>query len=159
MMDAAAVVAIDPVDGGQDVPDTGGQQELSRTKSPAVLRHDLERGRRRWPFAGGQFPGEVHLGVEELDDRSATIAKRVLGSSLVRLENEYDAIGGDTRYVTRLILGDDTVPGRLLLNKVARTKAFPEHQVAPWIRHHIEEIGNLENFLPDLVRYHADQEP
>ena len=102
---------------------------------------------------------DIHVGVEEIDDRSATIAKRVLGSSLVRLENEYDAIGGDTRYVTHLVLGDDTVHGHLLLNKVARTKAFPERKLGPWIRHHIEEIGNLENFLPDLVRYHADNEP
>jgi hypothetical protein len=28
--------------------------------------------------------------------------------------------------------------------------ASPEERITPWITHHIEEIGNLENFLPDL---------
>jgi hypothetical protein len=55
--------------------------------------------------------------------------------------------------------GDNSPLGRLLLNRVAHRRAFPPTRIRPWTRHHIEEIGNLENFLPDLFRDRADQEP
>jgi hypothetical protein len=58
-----------------------------------------------------------------------------------------------------MTLGDDTLPGRLLLNRVARTRAFPPSKLERWIRHHIEEIGNLENFLPTLFGARAEVEP
>jgi hypothetical protein len=58
-----------------------------------------------------------------------------------------------------MALGDDTLPGRLLLNRVARTRALPPHKLERWIRHHVEEIGNLENFLPDLFDARAEREP
>jgi hypothetical protein len=35
---------------------------------------------------------------------------------------------------------------------VARRRAFPPEKLTAWTRHHIEEIGNLENFLPALFR-------
>jgi hypothetical protein len=55
---------------------------------------------------------------------------------------------------TTLTIGDTTLLARAFLNRVARRRAFPETRIDPWIRHHIEEIGNLEHFLPDL---YADQ--
>jgi hypothetical protein len=60
------------------------------------------------------------------------------------------ATRGGTRYVTRMSVGDDTLAGRLLLNWIARSRAFPPEKLRAWTRHHIEEIGNLENFLPCL---------
>jgi hypothetical protein len=57
-----------------------------------------------------------------------------------------------------MTLGDNTLPGRLLLNRVARTKALPPPKLERWIRHHIEEIGNLEHFLPTLFDARAPVE-
>jgi hypothetical protein len=31
--------------------------------------------------------------------------------------------------------------------------------MTPWVRHHVEEIGNLPHFLPDLFRDEAGVEP
>ena len=80
----------------------------------------------------------------------AVIAKRVLGTGVVRLENEFGTGPAGATYVSRMTIGDRTPLGRLLLNRIAHHRAFPAQRIGPWIRHHIEEIGNLENFLPAL---------
>jgi hypothetical protein len=46
-----------------------------------------------------------------------------------------------------------------VLNAVAHHRAMPPRLVGPWTRHHIEEIGNLPHFLPDLFREQAGTEP
>ena len=102
---------------------------------------------------------DLQVTVETVDQQFAIISKRVLGTSVVRLENEFESYHGGSNYTTRLTLGDTTLLGGLFLNGVAHTLAFPAPKLAAWIRHHIEEIGNLENFLPDLYHYRADREP
>jgi hypothetical protein len=102
---------------------------------------------------------DIHVGVEQIDTQAAIICKRLLGTSIIRLENEFTPYDGGTRYVTHLIIGDTTPLAHLFLNRMANDRAFPTPKLAAWIRHHIEEIGNLENFLPDLFRYRADHEP
>ena len=101
---------------------------------------------------------DIHVAVEKMTERSAIISRRIAGSSVVRLENEFESSDAGARYVTRMTLGDDTLPGRLLLNRIARTKAFPPPKLKRWIRHHIEEIGNLEHFLPTLFDARAPVE-
>jgi hypothetical protein len=102
---------------------------------------------------------DIQVTVETIDTQAAIICKRLLGTSIIRLENEFTSYNGGARYVTRLTIGDTTPLARLMLNRVAHTRAFPPAKLAAWIRHHIEEIGNLENFLPDLYRYRSDHEP
>jgi hypothetical protein len=58
-----------------------------------------------------------------------------------------------------MTLGDTTRAGRLVLNRVAHRRAMPPRKLEKWIRHHIEEIGNLENFLPELFRRRSALEP
>jgi|SRR3954468_499676 hypothetical protein len=102
---------------------------------------------------------DIHVAVESIDGRSAVISRRVLGSAVVRLENEFQSTRSGAKYITRMTLGDDTLPGHLLLNRVARTRALPPRKLERWIRHHIEEIGNLENLLPGLFDTRAALEP
>lgn len=101
---------------------------------------------------------DIRVAVEEVSAERAVVAKRVAGTAVVRLENEFHKGPDGARYTTRLSIGDTTVLGRLLLNRVARTRAFPPRKILPWIRHHVEEVGNLEHFLPDLFRKRADHE-
>ena len=110
----------------------------------------------------GRDPGnlvDIHVTVETIDSREAILTKRVLGTSIVRLENEFRPTSAGCRYTTHLTLGDTTPLARLALNWIAHSRAFPPPKLSAWIRHHVEEIGNLENFLPDLFRYRADHEP
>jgi hypothetical protein len=102
---------------------------------------------------------DLEVTVETIDSEVAIITKRLLGSSIVRLENEFTPTNVGCRYTTHLTLGDTTALGRLVLNSVAHNRAFPTPKLTAWIRHHIEEVGNLENFLPDLFHYRAAHEP
>ncbi|HEX6686985.1 MAG TPA: hypothetical protein VF062_29740 [Candidatus Limnocylindrales bacterium] len=58
-----------------------------------------------------------------------------------------------------MTIGDSTWLGRHALNRVARGRAFPPQRIEPWIKHHIEEIGNLEHFLPRLFAERSGEEP
>jgi hypothetical protein len=40
--------------------------------------------------------------------------------------------------------------GRLGLNALLTARILPGELAMHWARHHVEEIGNLENFLPTL---------
>lgn len=93
---------------------------------------------------------DIRVTVEELTHGRAVIVKRVLGTAVIRLENDFADSPAGATYRTTLTIGDTTVLGRLVLNRVAHHRAFPPERIQPWIRHHIEEIGNLENFLPQL---------
>ena len=42
--------------------------------------------------------------------------------------------------------------GRLLFNRLIAVKILPERLACALVRHHVEEIGNLQNFLPQLYR-------
>jgi hypothetical protein len=101
---------------------------------------------------------DVHVEVEHLDNQAATVTRRVLGTPIVRLENEFTPTPAGTRYLTRMTIGSPRPLGRLVLNRVARHRAFPDPRIRAWIRHHIEEIGNLEHFLPALFADRADHE-
>ncbi|MEV4175097.1 hypothetical protein [Nonomuraea sp. NPDC049709] len=102
---------------------------------------------------------DIRVQVEELGEGGAVVAKRVAGTGLVRLENEFTAVPSGTRNVSRLRLGDESLLGRLLTNHIATTRAFPPDKLDAWARHHIEEIGNLEHFLPELFEERAGHEP
>jgi len=102
---------------------------------------------------------DLRVTVEKIDNHEAIITKRLLSNSIVRLENEFTATNGGSRCTTRLTVGDTTPLSTLFLNRVAHNQAFPAPKLTAWIRHHIEEVGNLEHFLPDLIRTTADHEP
>ena len=93
---------------------------------------------------------DIRVTVGEISEAGAVIESRALGSNVVRLENVFEIASRGVRYVSRMKLGDETLAGRLLLNRVATQRAFPPGKLRAWVRHHVEEIGNLPNFLPDL---------
>jgi hypothetical protein len=101
---------------------------------------------------------DVRVTVERLEPEGAVLARRVLGSSMLRWENEFGFGRGGARYVSRMILGDETPLGWWILNWGARHRSMPHPKLQRWVSHHIEEIGNLENFLPGLFRERADVE-
>jgi DAPG hydrolase PhiG domain len=102
---------------------------------------------------------DIRVTVEELGDGRAVVAKRMTGAALVRLENEFQTEPAGAAYLSLMTIGDTTPLGRLILNRIAHHRAFPPRKIQAWIRHHIEEIGNLEHFLPDLFRQRAEHEP
>jgi hypothetical protein len=100
---------------------------------------------------------DIRVSVEELAAHRAVIVKRVAGTTIVRLENDFSDVPHGAAYRTTLTVGDDTPLARAVLNRIAHRRAFPEARIGPWVTHHIEEIGNLEHFLPLLYAEQADQ--
>jgi len=95
------------------------------------------------------------LTVERLDDRAAIIVKHLVSASAVRLTNEFEPTPQGTRYSSRMEIGSSSRLGRLGLNRLLRSRVIPGEQGLAWARHRVEEIGNLEHFLPALYTAEA----
>jgi len=92
---------------------------------------------------------DVTVTVERVDTNAAIIGDRILGLSALRLVNKFQPVPNGTSYTTELTIGDAGPIGHLGFTYLMG-RILPGAQADAWIRHHIEEIGNLENFLPEL---------
>ncbi len=95
----------------------------------------------------------VHIeGVEQflLDTKGVGIKKRVLGMQLFRLTNKFVAVDNGTQVHTRCLVGIPSFLGRLGINRLIRNRLFPGGKPIAWLKHNVEELGNLANFLPAL---------
>lgn len=86
--------------------------------------------------------------MEKLDETGIRLVTRVAGVIVMQLEHTWSAGSDGTHYVTVLDVGART-PLFAPINRVLR-KRFPDNMVHAWIRHNIEEVGQLEYLLPQL---------
>jgi hypothetical protein len=93
---------------------------------------------------------DVTATAERLDPGAAVIGGRVLGIPALRLFNKFERTRAGTRYISVLVIGSDSRLGRWGGNWLLRSLILPGEKARAWARHHIEEIGNLENFLAAL---------
>jgi hypothetical protein len=91
--------------------------------------------------------------VLRLDEGGFVHVHRRAGVELVRMEYTFEAIPGGTRYRNFLIAGTGSRFLRPLDALVARR--FPDAMGRRWLLHNVEEVGNLERFLPAL--YEAER--
>jgi hypothetical protein len=89
--------------------------------------------------------------IERLDESGFVHGEWVLGINLARMEYRFTAVDGGTLYENSLTTGSDR-PWAKALNFVAQSLLFDEAKGRAWLRHNVEEVGNLEHFLPDLYR-------
>jgi hypothetical protein len=74
-----------------------------------------------------------------------------LGAEVSTLQHDFIAAPGGTRYESRLLVGRDSLFGRLLLNRIVLPRlVMSEEMGRAWLRHNVEEVGNFERFLPAL---------
>ena len=87
--------------------------------------------------------------VEKLDETGIRLVKRIGGLAVFQLEHTWSAGADGAHYVTVMDLG---VRSTLLsfVNTVV-CQRFPEDKVRAWVRHNIEEVGQLEYLLPQLA--------
>jgi len=101
--------------------------------------------------------------VTHLDDKGIFLETEQAGISvgfsnlLVRvplrlssLEHQFIPVGNGTQYESRLLIGLDSEMGRLFVNPIIRPLFIGEKMARAWLKHNVEEVGNLENFLPEL---------
>ena len=88
--------------------------------------------------------------VEKRDLTGAAMVKRLLGMEVFRLENHFMLVDGGTTCTTRMVVGSASLLGRLLFNRTVRPRLFSNAKGKAWMKHQVEEMGNLEHFLPTL---------
>ena len=90
--------------------------------------------------------------VEKLDETGIRLVKRVAGIPVFQLEHTWSAGSDGAHYVTVMDLGVRS-PWLAAINRIVRRR-FPQDKVQAWIKHNIEEVGQLEYLLPatDIVR-------
>lgn len=87
--------------------------------------------------------------VEKLDETGIRLVKRIGGVPVMQLEHTWSAGSDGAHYVTVMDLG---VRSGLLspINRVAWQR-FPADKLRAWVKHNIEEVGQLEYLLPQLA--------
>jgi hypothetical protein len=86
--------------------------------------------------------------VEKLDETGIRLVLRILGVPVFQLEHTWSAGADGAHYVTVMDLG---VRSAVLspINRVLRRR-FSEEKARAWVKHNIEEVGQLEYLLPGL---------
>jgi hypothetical protein len=93
--------------------------------------------------------------VTKLDETGIRLERHILGSEVFSLEHWFEPVGGGTRYRSQMELGSQSVFGRLLFNRLIRPMVFSDLMGPAWLKHNVEEVGNFEQFLPDLFAREA----
>jgi len=74
-----------------------------------------------------------------------------LGVEMSTLQHDFIAAPLGTRYESRLVVGHDSLFGRLLLNRYALPMfVMSEDMGRAWLQHNVEEVGHFEQFLPSF---------
>jgi hypothetical protein len=110
---------------------------------------------REYLGANRRYEVDVVTDIEKLDETGFIHNPRLHGiRGLVRMEYEFEASQGGTLYTNRLLLGGRSGWRRRLSPLIQRFGFDHAHGLA-WLRHNVEEVGLLENFLPGLYRREA----
>lgn len=90
--------------------------------------------------------------IEKLDEEGFIHNPRLHGiSGLVRMEYAFTPVQEGTLYRNRLIIGGAS-GWRRLVSPLVQALGFDHRRGLAWLRHNIEEVGQLEHFLPALYR-------
>ncbi|SEH81437.1 hypothetical protein SAMN04489835_4463 [Mycolicibacterium rutilum] len=92
--------------------------------------------------------------VEKLDETGIRLVKRIAGVPVFQLEHTWSAGADGVHYVTVMDLGARSALFAPV-NAVLRRK-FVAAKAEAWVRHNIEEVGQLEYLLPQLVSGEAE---
>ncbi len=87
--------------------------------------------------------------VEKLDETGIRLVQRVAGVIVFQLEHTWSPGSDGTHYVSVLDIGARSAlmtPVNRMLNR-----RFPDHMVRAWVKHNVEEVGQLEYLLPALA--------
>jgi hypothetical protein len=95
-----------------------------------------------------QFKVDVVDRVEKLDVTGIRLVQRVAGVVVFQLEHTWSAGNDGVHYVSVMDVGARS-PLLAPLNRLLY-KRFPDDKLRAWVKHNIEEVGQLEYLLPQL---------
>ena len=101
--------------------------------------------------------------VIQLDDRGILLSTEQSGISFgigsilapvplqfSSLEHQFIPVSNGTRYESRLVIGVNSIIGKFVVNPIIRPFFIGYEMAQAWLKHNVEEVGNLEFFLPSL---------
>jgi hypothetical protein len=101
-------------------------------------------GPQKMKISGGYRPDVIRL-----DTGGITLEGRALGQTLLWLEHTFTSTPLGTRYETRMRVGLSSAFLRPISRPLLRRR-FSDAKAESWLKHNIEEVGNLSHFLPKL---------
>lgn len=93
--------------------------------------------------------------VVELSEQGITFEPELAGLSFAKIEHLFTKTTTGTQYQVTSLIGSDLPIIGPVINLIIRYKLFPDPMIKQWIRHQVEEVSNLNIFLPKL--YHAEK--
>ncbi|MGV0718384.1 hypothetical protein ABQE93_23550 [Mycolicibacterium sp. XJ662] len=95
-----------------------------------------------------EFRVDVVERVEKLDETGIRLVQRLGGAVIFALEHTWSAGAEGAHYVSVMDVG---ARGALMapVNRLVRRK-LPDEMLTAWVKHNIEEVGQLEYLLPTL---------
>lgn len=88
--------------------------------------------------------------VVKLDQEGIRLVRRELGQEVFSLQHWFEATPGGTLYRSRMQVGAENIVGQYMLNPLLHRFLFSRDMGNAWLKHNIEEVGNFEQFLPEL---------
>jgi hypothetical protein len=93
------------------------------------------------------------------DDTGIRLSVRRFGLEVMRLEHTFTPVPDGTLYQSRMHVGTKTALARFPVNRWAMPRIFGVEMGRAWLKHNVEEVGNLEFFLPALYEVSAGRSP
>src|SRR2546425_693607 len=98
---------------------------------------------------------DARLHLRELSTTGAMIEVRALAQTVLQIRGEFLPRDAGTQIISTMTIGSSGWLGDLGLNAPLIERFFPPARRKAWLKHSVEEIGNLEFFLPALYRRSA----
>jgi len=98
---------------------------------------------------------DVAMDLTKLDETGARIELHVLGGTALSIDGQFLPREAGTQFISTMTIGSSNWAGRSGFNRLMTEWLFPPERQQAWLKHSVEEIGNLEFFLPDLYRRSA----
>jgi hypothetical protein len=96
-----------------------------------------------------EFEVNALTDITRLDLGGFAHRPRILGLPFARMDYSFSRVTGGTAYENSLTVGLEGAP--TWLNRRFRDQFFPDAKGRAWLLHNVEEVGALEEFLPELV--------
>jgi hypothetical protein len=96
-----------------------------------------------------EFKVDVVDRVEKLDETGIRLVQRAAGVAIFQLEHTWSAGSDGVHYVSVMDVG---ARSRLLtpVNRLLHRR-LPDEMLQAWVKHNVEEVGQLEYLLPQLM--------
>jgi hypothetical protein len=95
---------------------------------------------------------DARLHLRELGDGGAMVEVRALAQTVLQIRGQFVPREAGTQVISTMTIGSSNWLGDFGLNPWLTGRYFPPERRKVWLKHSVEEIGNLQFFLPDLYR-------